>query len=81
VVCRCRSGRVGNRSLLIAAFYYLRLIKLMWFDAPIVEFGKAPAETRWIALASGAFSFPGAIVFLIFGSVLAAAAVVGFGAH
>ncbi|EGF90601.1 NADH-quinone oxidoreductase subunit N [Asticcacaulis biprosthecium C19] len=71
----------GLVASVIAAFYYLRLIKLMWFDAPVVEFGKAPLETRWIALASAAFSFPGAIVFLIFGSVLAAAAVVGFGAH
>ncbi|ESQ76222.1 NADH:ubiquinone oxidoreductase subunit N [Asticcacaulis sp. AC402] len=69
----------GLVASVIAAFYYLRLIKLMWFDAPVVDFGKAPAEAKWIAFTSAAFSFPGVIVFLIFGFGLAANAVIGFG--
>ena len=69
----------GLVASVIAAFYYLRIIKLVWFDAPVVDLAKAPAESRWIAFAAAAFSFPGVVVFLIFVSGLATAAVVGFG--
>ncbi len=70
----------GLVASVIAAFYYLRIIKLVWFDAPVVELEPAPAESKWIAFAAAAFSFPGVIVFLIFVSGLATAAAVGFGA-
>ena len=32
----------------IGAFYYLRVIKTMWFDEPTVEFIDAPASLRYI---------------------------------
>lgn len=36
----------------IGAFYYLRVIKTIWFDEPSVEFVDAPASLRWITTAS-----------------------------
>lgn len=36
----------------ISAFYYLRIIKTMWFDEPNREFIRAPRTTRVIAIAS-----------------------------
>jgi len=42
----------------IGAFYYLRVIKTIWFDEPSVEFVDAPASLRWITTASAlAISF------------------------
>jgi len=55
----------GLVASVIAAFYYLRIIKLMWFDAPAEELDAAPREASWIAYAAAAFSFPVVIVFLI----------------
>ena len=69
----------GLVASVISAFYYLRIIKLMWFDAPSSEVDKSPSETKWIAYASAAFSFPVVIVFLIVVWPLAQAAAVGFG--
>jgi len=34
----------------VSCFYYLRIIKTMWFDEPTREFVKAPRSTRAIAL-------------------------------
>ncbi len=36
----------------IAAFYYLRVIKTMWFDEPVQEFVEAPSSLRWITTGS-----------------------------
>ncbi|MGB6229608.1 MAG: NADH-quinone oxidoreductase subunit NuoN [Litorimonas sp.] len=36
----------------IGAFYYLRVIKTMWFDEPAQEFVDAPASLRYVALGS-----------------------------
>ncbi|MBW8882786.1 MAG: NADH-quinone oxidoreductase subunit N, partial [Asticcacaulis sp.] len=69
----------GLVASVIAAYYYLRLIKLMWFDAPTVELGATPSETKWIAFASAAFSLPGVVLFLTLVSGIATAAAVGFG--
>ncbi|CAN5337645.1 NADH-quinone oxidoreductase subunit NuoN [soil metagenome] len=46
----------------VAAFYYLRLIKTMWFDAPAGEApDRSPLEARGVAYAAALFSFPGVI--------------------
>ncbi|MGB3456384.1 MAG: NADH-quinone oxidoreductase subunit NuoN [Litorimonas sp.] len=37
----------------IGAFYYLRVIKTMWFDEPVQEFVAAPRSLRWITTGSG----------------------------
>jgi NADH-quinone oxidoreductase subunit N len=65
----------------VAAFYYLRIIKLMWFDAPADEVptDKAPVEAKWIGWASAAFAFPLVIVGLTWLEPLTRAAAVGFG--
>ncbi|MBL8771942.1 MAG: NADH-quinone oxidoreductase subunit NuoN [Phenylobacterium sp.] len=55
------AGLVGS---VVAAFYYLRLIKVMWFDGSQGATDKPPAEANAIALASAAFAFPVVIVAL-----------------
>ena len=47
-----------------AAFYYLRIIKTMWFDEPIGQTDAPPADARLVALGSAAFAFPLVIVAL-----------------
>ncbi len=69
----------GLVASVIAAFYYLRIIKLMWFDAPSGELDAAPAEAKWIAYAAAAFSFPGVILFLMYVSPLAQTVASSFG--
>ena len=42
----------------VAAFYYLRLIKTMWFDpAPGGRVDDAPGDAAWIGYAAAAFAF------------------------
>ncbi|MDB5431947.1 MAG: proton-translocating NADH-quinone oxidoreductase, chain [Caulobacter sp.] len=48
-------GLVGS---VVAAFYYLRLIKVMWFDAAVGKTDALPFEARFVAYAAAAFSFP-----------------------
>jgi len=75
-------GAAGLVASVVAAFYYLRIIKLMWFDAPVdeVKTDKAPAEAQWIGWACAAFSFPLVIVALVWLEPLTKAAAAGFGA-
>jgi NADH-quinone oxidoreductase subunit N len=72
---------IGLVASVVAAFYYLRIIKLMWFDAPADEVptDKAPVEAKWIGWASAAFAFPLVIVGLTWLEPLTRAAAVGFG--
>ena len=46
----------GLVASVIGAFYYLRLIKLMWFDAGDVVMDKMPAEAKWVGYAAAAVS-------------------------
>ncbi len=46
----------GLVASVIGAFYYLRLIKLMWFDASDVVMDKMPAEAKWVGYAAAAVS-------------------------
>lgn len=73
---------VGLVASVVAAFYYLRIIKLMWFDAPLdeVRTDKAPVESQWIGLASAAFAFPLVILGLTWLEPLTKIAASGFGA-
>jgi NADH-quinone oxidoreductase subunit N len=52
-------GLVGS---VVAAFYYLRLIKVMWFDGSAGATDKPPIEANAIALASAVFAFPAVLV-------------------
>ena len=71
----------GLVASVVAAFYYLRIIKLMWFDAPVDEVvaDKAPVEAQWIGWACAAFAFPLVIVGLTWLEPLTKAASAGFG--
>ncbi|ATQ43058.1 NADH-quinone oxidoreductase subunit NuoN [Caulobacter mirabilis] len=64
----------------VAAFYYLRLIKVMWFDAaPEGEIAKAPVEAKTIAVGAALFSFPVVLVALYWLTPLAERAAAAFG--
>ncbi|AQR61953.1 NADH-quinone oxidoreductase subunit N [Brevundimonas sp. LM2] len=74
----------GLVASVVAAFYYLRIIKLMWFDAApegTVATDKAPVESQWIGWACAAFSFPLVIVGLTWLEPLTRMAATGFGAQ
>lgn len=75
------AGVAGLVASVVAAFYYLRLIKMMWFDAPATEVktDKAPLEAQWIAWAAAAFAFPVVIVALAWLEPLTKAAAAGVG--
>ncbi len=55
-------GLVGS---VVAAFYYLRLIKVMWFDAAAGATDTPPREAKGIGLAMALFSFPLVLVALV----------------
>ncbi|HYE43890.1 MAG TPA: NADH-quinone oxidoreductase subunit NuoN, partial [Caulobacteraceae bacterium] len=54
----------GLVASVVAAFYYLRIIKMMWFDPAPGPADASPSEARWIAVAGAAFSFPVVIIAL-----------------
>jgi NADH-quinone oxidoreductase subunit N len=57
-------GLIGS---VVAAFYYLRLIKVMWFDAATGATDTPPIEARVIAIGLALFSFPvvlGALIWI-----------------
>ena len=70
------AGLVGS---VVAAFYYLRLIKVMWFDSAPGATDHPPVEARTIAAAMALFTFPVVMVALAFIDPLAAAAAAAFG--
>ena len=70
---------LGLLSSVVAAFYYLRLIKVMWFDPPKGATDRAPADARGVALAAAVFSFPVVLPALIFIDPLSKAAAAAFG--
>ena len=60
----------------VAAFFYLRIIKMMWFDPPAGAVDEAPVEVKAVAIVTGLFScFPVVFVLGGLGSVAMAAAV------
>jgi NADH-quinone oxidoreductase subunit N len=71
----------GLVASVVAAFYYLRIIKVMWFD-PAPEGATtdaAPVEARWTAWAAAAFAFPLVIVGLTWIEPLTRVAAAGLG--
>ncbi len=69
-------GLVGS---VVAAFYYLRLIKVMWMDASPGATEKPPIEARTIGILGALFSFPLCILALIWLDPLAKAAAAALG--
>jgi NADH-quinone oxidoreductase subunit N len=54
----------------VGAFYYLRMVKVMWFDEPVREFVRAPAMVRVIAILSVLLIFPLLIIPGISGALI-----------
>lgn len=76
-------GAAGLVASVVAGFYYLRIIKLMWFDpAPegVEAIDRSPIEAKTVAIAAALFSFPLVMVALTWLEPLARAAAVGYGA-
>lgn len=75
------AGAAGLVASVVAGFYYLRIIKHMWFDKPEfdVTTDKAPAASQWIGWAAAAFSLPIVIVALSYLEPLTRAAAAGVG--
>ena len=44
---------IGVLASVVSAFYYLRVVKIIYFDEPADEFDVAPMEIRVIAIAAG----------------------------
>ncbi|AJY48205.1 NADH-quinone oxidoreductase subunit NuoN [Martelella endophytica] len=61
---------IGVTTSVVACFYYLRVVKVMWFDEPTVEFARTPGELRFVYGLSGLF----AIGYLLIGGSINAAA-------
>jgi NADH-quinone oxidoreductase subunit N len=70
---------VGLVSSVVAAFYYLRLIKVMWFDPAPGKVDAVPADAKAVAYAAALFSFPVVLVGLIALDPLARTAAAAFG--
>ncbi len=76
-------GAAGLVASVVAGFYYLRIIKLMWFDATPEGLGAtdpSPVEAKVIGWASAVFAFPLVIVAIGWIDQFAATAATGFGA-
>jgi NADH-quinone oxidoreductase subunit N len=70
------AGLVGS---VVAAFYYLRLIKVMWFDSASGAVDAPPVEARVIAISLALFTFPVVLAALAYLDPLARAAAAALG--
>ncbi|SMD05987.1 NADH-quinone oxidoreductase subunit NuoN [Rhizobium sp. RU36D] len=61
---------IGVLASVIGAYYYLRIIKIMWFDEPKSEFTRIPGELRLFFGLSGLF----VTAYVLFGGPLGTAA-------
>lgn len=59
---------IGVVASVVGAFYYLRIIKIMWFDEPEGKFVPAAGELRLVMGASGIF----VVGYIVFGGPIAA---------
>ena len=69
----------GLALSVVAAFYYLRLVKTMWFDPPAGAVDASPWDARAVAYAAALFSFPLVLVALAFLDSAATAAAAALG--
>jgi NADH-quinone oxidoreductase subunit N len=57
---------IGVVASVVGAYYYLRIIKIMYFDEPAAAFDAADGEVNWVIYAAGAFT----VLFVIFAQPL-----------
>ncbi len=69
----------GLVTSVVAAFYYLRLVKTMWFDPAPGQVDRTPWDAKAIGLAAALFSFPVVMPFLALLDPWARAAAQAFG--
>lgn len=72
-------GVVGLVGSVVAAFYYLRVVKVIWFDAAPGQTDRPAPEAQFIAVALALFSFPFVMAALYWIDPLAATAAHAFG--
>jgi NADH-quinone oxidoreductase subunit N len=53
---------IGVLASVVSAFYYLRIIKLMYFDEPAAAFDPLDPEVKWATWISGAFAVLFAVI-------------------
>ena len=53
---------IGVLSSVVGAYYYLRIVKIMYFDEPVDAFDAAPMEVRVIAITAGILALGMALV-------------------
>ncbi len=53
---------LGVVASVVGAFYYLRIVKIIYFDEPAQAFDKTDAEVKYVAILAGAFVLLFAIV-------------------
>jgi NADH-quinone oxidoreductase subunit N len=58
---------IGVVASVVGAYYYLRIVKIIYFDEPAEKFDTMDGEVKWVAYASGAFAllFVGFANFLV----------------
>jgi NADH-quinone oxidoreductase subunit N len=61
---------IGVLSSVVGAYYYIRVIKVMWFDEPNGEFGRTAGELRLVFGVSGLF----VTAYVLFGGPVGSAA-------
>jgi NADH-quinone oxidoreductase subunit N len=57
---------IGVVTSVIGAYYYLRIVKIIYFDEPAPRFDRMDSEVRIVAYASGAFT----VLFVLFANPL-----------
>jgi NADH-quinone oxidoreductase subunit N len=46
---------IGVLASVVGAYYYLRLVKLMWFDAPTIQIARVPGSLKLVYCVAGLF--------------------------
>jgi NADH-quinone oxidoreductase subunit N len=69
----------GLLTSVVAAYYYLRLVKTLWFDPAPGATDRPHAEARLVGLGAALFSFPVVLPFLALLDPLTRAAAAAFG--
>ncbi len=67
---------IGVLASAVSAFYYLRIVKVMYFDEPVKEFAAVPAE---LSIVIGGIGFLVVTYFVTVGAPLTAAAAIAAG--
>ena len=62
MLCHHRRGHAS----VVGAYYYLRIVKIIYFDEPAERFDAMDGEVKWVAYASGAFT----LLFVVFANPL-----------